>query len=123
MKPILLFYNLHGDKRTQLGLLCQELGIEVREVAPEQYAQPIGVLLDMMPPIAAPMGRVEDEMLVMAYFDQALLTAFLAQMRQRQIPPVALKATLTLNNMTWSSETLCRELRREHEAMLRKYGK
>jgi hypothetical protein len=56
--------------------------------------------------------RFEEEMLVMETLSSPLLDALRAGGT-----PVALKAVVTEQNKAWSAAALCRELKREHEAM------
>ena len=43
MKKI-LFYQIRGEKRTQLKQICGALGIEILVVSPAEYGEPVGAL-------------------------------------------------------------------------------
>ena len=145
-QPVLLSYNLNGPKARNVHMAAMRLKIRVRNVAKEEYALPLAVLLgagsadsaqksDMAvdavcdPQIAQAdkMGNAgqsrsvaqgfSDEMLVMAFFPQGMVNAFLQTMRRAGISPIALKAVLTPTNAAWSSTQLHEELAREHAAM------
>ena len=60
-----------------------------------------------------------DELLVMAGLSSRQMNQLLQGFRRKKIPPVELKAVLTAANGGWNAFQLCRELRLEHQAMLR----
>ena len=108
-----LLYNITGEKLAKILIAAMMLGHEVIEVPPESFGHPLGYLLGLegfLPSDAA--DSFKDEMLVMETLSSPLLDALRAGGT-----PVALKAVVTEQNKTWSAAALCRELRREHEAM------
>ena len=117
--PVLLCYNLQGDRSQKIKGLAMRLKVRVRAVAPEEYAQPLAALCGMEPAAQtpAPAEPFTDEMLVLAHFTPELLNRFLYSFRSAGLPPVALKAMLTETNMRWDSATLHQQLAEEHEAM------
>lgn len=109
----ILLYNIHGEKLAKIRTAAALLGITALEVPTDAYAHPVGYLLGyegFAPSDTA--ERFDDEMLVM----EALFSPLLDYMRKRGAT-VALKAVVTEHNRAWSGAALCRELRREHEAM------
>ena len=117
-RPTLLAFAVSDDRLSRLRFCCLKLGIAVKPVAPEDYAQPLGALLGIQDRVdaatdIAPVG----EMLVMAAFDDALVNRFLAALRQLRIPPFRLKAMLTPTNVLWNARQLYAELSAEHAAM------
>ena len=117
-RPTLLAFALSDDRLSRLRFCCLKLGIAVKPVAPEDYAQPLGALLGLQERTdeANADGSV-GEMLVMAGFDDALLNRFLAALRQLRMPPFRLKAMLTPTNVLWNARQLYTELSAEHAAM------
>lgn len=109
-----LLYNIQSEEKLQkLRLIALRLGFEPVVVKREDYGHPVGFLLGAEG--FAPAETAEDfaeEMLVM----ETLSSPFLEALRREGVP-VALKAVITEQNSRWSSAALCRELRREHEAM------
>ena len=108
-----LLYNITGEKLAKIRIAAAVLGHEVIEVPPESFGHPLGYLLGLegfLPADAA--ESFKEEMLVMEALSSPLLDALRAGGT-----PVALKAVVTEQNRTWSSAALCRELRREHEAL------
>ena len=80
---------------------------------PEDFSLPVGALLGEPGYARAETGEgFEAEMLLMEEMDGV----FLDLLRQSHTP-VALKAVVTEQNKAWTSEALCRELGRDHEAM------
>lgn len=120
MQPMLLCYHLEGEKLSKIRFVCMMLKIRFRAVAPQEEDWPVGRLAGMEIKEAAPLAEAapwRDEMLVLCGFDDGLLNRFLNSLRGGKIPPVSLKAVLTPTNAAWSGGALCRELKREREAI------
>lgn len=119
-QPILLCYNLSGEKMQKIRLAAMRLKIRVRPVEEDEYAQTVAALCGLEEKTdAAYVGAgFEDEMLVMANFPAGMMNAFLGLFRRMGIAPVALKAMLTPTNAAWDSEKLHAEIAGEHQAMM-----
>lgn len=115
-EPIVLCYNLEGERGEGIRRLAESLGIRVRMVKPAQYLQTLAALSGLEPEADRPHEGpgFEDEMLVMGFFPQGLLGRFLDGIRQAGQSPVALKAMLTPPNSRWDSLALHKELLEEH---------
>ena len=119
-QPVLLCYNLSGEKMQKIRLAAMRLKIRVRPVEKDDYAQTVAALCGLEEKTdAAYVGAgFEDEMLVMANFPAGMMNAFLGLFRRMGIAPVALKAMLTPTNAAWNSEKLHAEIAGEHQAMM-----
>lgn len=121
MTPTVLFYNLNNEKGRKLKLICLKLKIRIKQVAPEQYLQPIGALAGIKDfQISDELfdgNGFSEEMLVMKDFDNRLLDQFLAEFKRNNLKRVNLKAILTPENISWTSLKLYEELKKEHEAI------
>lgn len=119
-QPVLLCYNLSGEKMQKIRLAAMRLKIRVRPVEEDEYAQTVAALCGLEEKTdAAYVGTgFEDEMLVMANFPAGMMNAFLGLFRRMGIAPVALKAMLTPTNAAWNSEKLHAEIAGEHQAMM-----
>lgn len=119
-QPVLLCYNLSGEKMQKIRLAAMRLKIRVRPVEEDEYAQTVAALCGLEEKAdAAYVGTgFEDEMLVMANFPAGMMNAFLGLFRRMGIAPVALKAMLTPTNAAWNSEKLHAEIAGEHQAMM-----
>ena len=119
-QPVLLCYNLSGEKMKKIRLAAMRLKIRVRPVEKDEYAQTVAALCGLEEKTgAAYVGAgFEDEMLVMANFPAGMMNAFLGLFRRMGIAPVALKAMLTPTNAAWNSEKLHAEIAGEHQAMM-----
>ena len=117
--PLLLAYNLDGQKRLKLSFICAELKIYLRGVARADYNQPLGALAGLRPRIPGEYAGegFADEMLVMANFNPRQFHGLLDALRRDRIQGIALKAVLTPTNADWDSVKLRDEILREHEAM------
>ena len=101
-----------------LRLLCLKLHIRVRVVKPEEYAEPLGALVGMLPMTNARSEQnFSDEMIVMVNFGTKLFNQLLNEMRSMHQPGVSLKAILTPTNMYWNSVQLHEELLREQQSL------
>ena len=113
MKRIFLYNITDAAKREKLLRAALWLGLAPVEIPPADFGHPLGYLLGeagFAPAEAA--ESFADEMLVMEELSSPLLDAM-----RREGAGIALKAVVTEQNKAWSSAALCRELRREHEAM------
>ena len=119
-QPVLLCYNLSGEKMQKIRLAAMRLKIRVRPVEEDEYAQTVAALcgLEEKTDAAYEGAGFEDEMLVMANFPAGMMNAFLGLFRRMGIAPVALKAMLTPTNAAWNSEKLHAEIAGEHQAMM-----
>lgn len=119
-QPVLLCYNLSGEKMQKIQLAAMRLKIRVRPVEEDEYAQTVAALCGLEEKTdAAYVGAgFEDEMLVMANFPAGMMNVFLGLFRRMGIAPVALKAMLTPTNAAWNSEKLHAEIAGEHQAMM-----
>lgn len=119
-QPVLLCYNLSGEKMQKIRLAAMRLKIRVRPVEKDEYAQTVAALCGLEEKTdAAYVGAgFEDEMLVMANFPAGMMNVFLGLFRRMGIAPVALKAMLTPTNAAWDSEKLHAEIAGEHQAMM-----
>ncbi len=117
--PILLAYNLKGDRAKAIGQLAIDHGIVMRTVEPKEYGQSLRSLLaPEVPGESADAGEgFKEEMLVMADFPPSLINRFLDAFRQRGIPSVKLKALLTPTNGEWNAVKLHSVLLKESAAM------
>lgn len=119
-QPVLLCYNLSGEKMQKIRLAAMRLKIRVRPVEKDEYAQTVAALCGLEEKTDAVYvgAGFEDEMLVMANFPAGMMNAFLGLFRRMGIAPVALKAMLTPTNAAWNSEKLHAEIAGEHQAMM-----
>ena len=119
-QPVLLCYNLSGEKMQKIRLAAMRLKIRVRPVEKDEYAQTVAALcgLEEKTDAAYAGASFEDEMLVMANFPAGMMNTFLGLFRRMGIAPVALKAMLTPTNAAWDSEKLHAEIAGEHQAMM-----
>ena len=117
--PVLLTYNLAGERAGKIFLAAMRFKIRVNPIKPEEYGQTLAALCGMEPPSGENYagGGFSDEMLVMANFPAGMATQFLNSFRRMGIAPVALKAVMTPVNSRWDSVTLHTELSKERAAI------
>lgn len=119
----MLIYNMSGDRRAKMNMICMRHKIRIRPVAPEEFGLPLGALCGKTPAgDSAEVAPFEDEMIVMADFSVPLANAFLQSWRQMKQAPIRLKAVLTPTNVSWNAAQLHAELTAE-EAAIREGGK
>lgn len=115
-QPVLLAYNMEGERLKKAAGLCMRLKIRLRIVESTEFGRPLASLVGRENKGAeepAAQNAFSDEMLVMAFFPRPLLSLFLDTWRKEGMSPVALKAVLTETNSQWHSRTLHRELSEE----------
>ena len=117
--PVLLCYNLKGEKGSKLRLLAMRYSVRIRVVQPQEYAQPLAALCGLEAPSQAEATgeAFEDEMLLLAFFPPMLVSQFLRSFRQAGVAPISLKAVLTGTNARWDTYTLHQQLTAEHDAL------
>lgn len=121
-QPVLLLYNLKGERLSRVRMAAAFVKARVREVRGEEFALPLGALcgLDSEKADGAPGDPApgfDDEMLVMAFFPPGTVDLFLQTLRRMGAGGIALKAVLTPTNAAWDGARLCRELSLEREAI------
>ncbi|MDD6856535.1 MAG: DUF3783 domain-containing protein [Candidatus Faecousia sp.] len=116
----LLLYNIAApEKLRKIQTLAIRLGFRTRVVRQEEFALPIGALVELPGAEALESGdgtAFSDEMLVLCNVSGQAFQAFLSGLRTQKTP-VALKAMTTEHNLSWSSSKLHGELAAEHENM------
>ena len=119
MTPIALVYNMPEERREMVGRLAASLGLRVRPVTAAEYDRPVGTLCgaESPAPTSGPWSGFPEEMMVMAFFSDALMRCFLEGFKWMGLAPVRLKAVLTPTNSAWSSRALRDELLREEAAI------
>ena len=115
--PVLLTYNLHGERAAKIRMAAMRFRVRLRAVERREYARPLGELVENGPDGDWNGKAFDEEMLVMAHFPPALVQAFLQGLRRAGVRPGALKAVLTPTNAQWDSLALYTELCREREAI------
>ena len=115
--PVLLTYNLHGERAAKIRMAAMRFRVRLRAVERREYARPLGELVESRPEGDWDGEAFDEEMLVMAHFPPALVQAFLQGLRRAGVRPGGLKAVLTPTNAQWDSLALYTELCREREAI------
>lgn len=112
-----LLYNCSGSQWTKLRQIYMMLRIRIQSVEPNQYGLRLENLLAHSQETAEVDEIFTEPMMVFCHMDGSKLDHLLTTMRRAGLPRIALKAMLTSTNLTWTSQQLWTELRREHEAM------
>lgn len=122
MKPMILCYNMEGERAGGIRQVAEGLGISMRQVKKEEYHQTLAALCGLEAGVEGTYEGpgFEDEMMVLAFFPQGVLSAFLDGTRSANLAPVRLKAALTQPNSRWDSCALNKELREEYEYFRRR---
>lgn len=119
MTPVILAVHFPAKKLAKLRMAAMRQGAQVRVVEKWEYLNAVGSL-------TGDLGSFESfydgedfpgELLVFAHFSDTQLNLFLQAMRAAKLPPVALKAVLTDENMGWNVLELREELLKEHETL------
>lgn len=115
IKPVVLAYNLSPEREKQVKMLCVTNGIRCRMVDKQEYSQPLAALagLEELNNLPHEGEDFQDEMMVLCFFPNEKVSAFLNAFRQKGYKPVRLKAVLTETNSRWESVALNKELNEE----------
>ncbi len=118
---ILLFHFSDKDRRNRLTRALLPLRMKIREVAREDYLQPVGYLAgnkEILPLDEKYEGEeLEGEMILMAGLSSSQVDQALKAVRKSGIGPVPYKAVLTSSNQNWNVWKLFQEIKAEHEQM------
>ena len=114
----ILMYNFSGPAFSKLRQIFAMLRMRMHPVTPDRYHIS---LIDLAngkgePAVTAP-APMEEAMLVFCGVRQPLLNQVLEVIRLAKLPPIPLKAVLTVGNQEWDSLKLREELLKEREAM------
>lgn len=114
MEPQVLCVHMEPGKVMRLSLIASSLGIQIRQVEEGEWQQPLSALFGLTEKKkGAEKVSVGEEMMVMAFFPEGKMDAFLDAIRKNKLPPVQLKAVLTAHNGSWNCGRLYIELKRE----------
>nr|WP_296029831.1 DUF3783 domain-containing protein [uncultured Dorea sp.] len=128
MRSMILCYNLKGTKKgRKLGMLGSFLGFRIKYVEKEEYLKSIGELTGLINEKETTDSQIseqqdteafEEEMIVIQMEDHRMLDKLLFQMRKEKVQ-IPLKAVVTVQNQNWTSEALYKEIKKEHETMMK----
>ena len=115
---LVLLFHIPEAKKRKIRLCAARQGVAVREVAEEAFSLPLGQIagLEGFEAAQSAIEPFDEEMLVMAFFPEALMHRFLDGFRQAGLPSVRLKAVLTETNSRWNAGVLRGELLKEEAA-------
>ena len=116
MEPLIVCAGIDRGKLLRLSFLASALGIRVKAAEGREQGQTVGALCGVDPAVNGSSGAIDGEMLVMAFFSDALMDRFLKALRDSG-DTVALKAVLMPYNRAWRLDRLYRELKAEAAAM------
>ena len=119
-RPMILAFNLSDARLAKLRFLCMKLGVLVKPVPAEDFAQLIAALAGLAERAEAPATAepFAEEMIVFCHMTNVQLNNFLKTAKQQRVPAFPLKAILTPTNAAWTPAALCAELKQEREAIL-----
>ncbi len=114
----ILTFGLKKEKYLAVCAVAKKIGANVTDVARKDYGQKIGALAEIQ-------GFSKDritysgldfftEMIVFSGMNQQQMDTFLAEYKATGEQPVPLKAIITPYNISWTADTLFRELMKEH---------
>lgn len=128
MRSMILCYNLKGTKKgRKLGMFGSFLGFRMKYVEKEEYLKSIGELTGLINEKETTDSQIseqqdteafEEEMIVIQMEDHRMLDKLLFQMRKEKVQ-IPLKAVVTAQNQNWTSEALYKEIKKEHETMMK----
>lgn len=123
LSPLILAIHMEPSRLMRLAFTAAALKIRVLPVDQASWGQPLGALCGLQQKLGTPpSAKVEEEMLVMAFLDDAQLDQLLQALRDSGLAPIRLKAVLTPVNQKWNCGQLYAALRDEAAAMKAQKG-
>lgn len=116
----ILMYECSGPEYSKLRQIFAMLRLRMRPVTPDKYHLTLAELADGKGEAledASDVKPVPERMLVFCGLNQVLLAQVLEVIRLAKLPPIPMKAVLTMNNLQWNTMQLYEELCREREAV------
>lgn len=124
-----IIYNIDTPGKEQLILgLCRQLGVQTRKIKSADADKKVGTLAGLKIPSSegfggngqkkAPKDYKLPELMIFSGFSDEELDTFLDAYKTTGIEPVALKAIVTIHNMSWSVYQIASELQRERIALM-----
>ncbi len=115
--PRLILFNFDPARTALVAPCAAACGFDLRRAANREHRVPLSDIRGSTPadPLTQPAFR--EEMMVFEVPDHTLVFAFLDRLRESAVPAPALKAVLTPDNLHWTPEKLCAELKAEHAAL------
>ena len=114
----ILMYNCSGPEFSKLRQIFAMLRMRMHPVTPDRYhVSLIDLANGKGEPAETASAPMEEAMLVFCGVRQPLLNQVLEVIRLAKLPPIPLKAVLTVGNQEWDSLKLREELLKEREAM------
>ena len=120
-ETILLFHFSDKSRKNKLARALLPLRMKIREVAKEDYLQPVGYLAgnkEISPVETKYDGDgLAGELLLMAGLSSPQVDLVLRAIRKSGAGPIPYKAVLTPSNQNWDALKLFQEIKAEHEQM------
>jgi len=122
MKATVLLFNFQDkDRVMKIRRALLPLGLRIRQVPREDYAQPVGFLAGDKSVAALDAvyegDELSDEMLLMAGMGSREIDGLIMALRRQGLGRIHYKAMLTETNRFWDAVTLFDEIKKEHEAV------
>lgn len=118
-ETILLFHFSDKNRKNKLARALLPLHMKIREVAKEDYLQPVGYLAgnkELSPSEESYQGEeMEGEMMLMAGLSDMRVDMVLKAIRKSGAGPIPYKAVLTPSNQEWNVLKLFAEIKAEHD--------
>ncbi len=113
--------SLDSQRGQEIVQALEKISVQVVELREDLLGETLGYCLGLpgFSPngLPAPEESFDQEVLVMKGFTRQSMDRMLRGLKQKEIPPVALKAVLTEHNSKWRCIDFFRELEREHAFM------
>ena len=117
----ILLFNVNSKKSKQIEKLCKQLGIKVTNIYPVNYSQKLGYLAGIdgfkRENIKYSGDELASEMLLFSGINSEMMDKFLTEYKKALIPPIGLKAVITMHNIFWKPTELYSELLKEHKLL------
>lgn len=106
MAKSVLLMTKDSEKKEAIAGVCKSVGVELKEIRPGNINSPIGGFIGM--PLnataakEAPEGYEAPELILFCELKKEDIDTFVGKYNEAGIEPIALKAAISANNITWS---------------------
>lgn len=123
VEQIVLLYNFERKRLQNVRKALVPLKVKIKTVSKGQFFQPLGYLAGVdgiLPSDEKYTGEgFTEEMLVMYGFGSEKIDLLISLLSQCPIGKIELKAVITPSNMYWNGVKLYKEIKSEHDAMIK----
>lgn len=121
----IFIFNCEEEAREKYRNICQKLNISVEFLGEDAYKKQLGIIIganDFLPKhkkIKSSKPLFKDIFMLFYGIEKERLDEVLLALKKAKTPKVIYKAIVTKTNIKWTLEALLKELKKEHDEMIK----